>query len=378
MFVCLFWSILLAFELRTDGRNRPRLHLFVFMLTATVLYFGHFVFFNRDTALMPVTDTLYCVANLAVYPLYYLYICSLSVRQYSFRRQWFILLPALCGGVAIGTLYVLMSPDEIGHFVNQYLYCGNREKLVGLVALQAYVHDICKVVFALLIIPVLVYGRIHIKEYDQQVKNAYADDDNKTLAIIHQMLSAFIIISALSFAANIIGRHQFASSSWLLAIPSTLFSIVLFMIGYIGYKQEFSIGDIEQDEQLADQSLPDSPNISKLHSRIEQLMEEEELFRRPNIKIADLVSLLNTNRNYIYQAINREMGISFCEYINQKRINYAALLIAQHPEMYLSEVAEQSGFSNNTSFYRNFKLYKGVGPKEFQCGLRNGTVNKSE
>ena len=163
MFVCLFWSILLAFELRTDGRNRPRLHLFVFMLTATVLYFGHFVFFNRDTALMPVTDTLYCVANLAVYPLYYLYICSLSVRQYSFRRQWFILLPALCGGVAIGTLYVLMSPDEIGHFVNQYLYCGNREKLVGLVALQAYVHDICKVVFALLIIPVLVYGRIHIK-----------------------------------------------------------------------------------------------------------------------------------------------------------------------------------------------------------------------
>ncbi len=59
-------------------------------------------------------------------------------------------------------------------------------------------------------------------------------------------------------------------------------------------------------------------------------------------------------------------------------IDYAALLIAQHLGMHLTEVSEQSGFTNNTSFYRNIKLYKGVGPKEFQCGLRNGTVSKSE
>ncbi len=59
-------------------------------------------------------------------------------------------------------------------------------------------------------------------------------------------------------------------------------------------------------------------------------------------------------------------------------IDYAASLIAQHPGMHLTEVSEQSGFTNNTSFYRNFKLYKGVGLKEFQCGLRNGTVSKSE
>ena len=55
------------------------------------------------------------------------------------------------------------------------------------------------------------------------------------------------------------------------------------------------------------------------------------------------------------------MGISFSEYINRMRIEYASMLIAQHPEKSLSEIAEQSGFTSSTSFYRNFKLYKDMG-----------------
>ena len=65
------------------------------------------------------------------------------------------------------------------------------------------------------------------------------------------------------------------------------------------------------------------------------------------------------------------MGLSFNEYVNRMRIEYAAMLIAQNPGKPLSEIAEQSGFSSSTSFYRNFKLYKGMGPKEYQNHHKN-------
>ena len=95
-------------------------------------------------------------------------------------------------------------------------------------------------------------------------------------------------------------------------------------------------------------------------------MDEKRLFLQPNLKINDLANMLNTNRNYIYNAINRGIGLSFAEYINKKRIEYAVQLIDQDREILLTDVAHQSGFSSPSAFYRNFKLYMDCTPSDYQ------------
>ena len=368
MFVCLFWASMLALELTTDGKNRPRLHLMTFYIVASILYFGHCVFFNHSIHILPLTDTLYLMANLSVYPLYYFYISSLTTRKGHDLRKWVMLVPAIILGGICGGLYIYMSPEEIQQFVTLYLYEGEHTGLMGTAAMQAIVHDVSRGFFFLLVIPTFVYGRHHLLQYERLLKDVYADVEGKSLTSIRYMLFAFVLTAVASFVANLIGRQQFDEKSWLLAIPSTLFSALLFVIGYVGYRQQFSMQDIEADEQQADAVVADQPAISELRKRIELLMEQEQLYRQPNFKIVDLVQRLNTNRNYIYLAINREMGLSFSEYINRMRINYATLLMSQHPDMSLSEIAEQSGFTSSTSFYRNFKQFRGVGPKEYKTG----------
>ena len=148
-----------------------------------------------------------------------------------------------------------------------------------------------------------------------------------------------MVTSVFSIVFSIIGRHHFADSIWLLAIPSTLFSVLLFAIGMIGNRQAFGIEDIEEDEKQTDEVVNEQPVIKELRVKIEQLMEEEQLFRQPNFKIVDLVQQLGTNRNYIYQAINREMKMSFSEYINRMRIAHACAIIDETPRMSLTEVA---------------------------------------
>ena len=371
MFVCLFWSTMLALQVITERKTRARVHLLIFMLAATVLYFGHSVFFNHNTKMLPLTDTLYITANLMVYPLYYLYICALTTRRSHHHLRYMLLIPGVVGGMLVGGCYLMMPEEETQQFIELYMYHGVRVGGVGIVSMQVMIHDLCKLLFAFLIPPVLFLGRRHIIEYEQLVNNSYADVEKKSLTIIHYMLIAFIITSVMSFAMNVIGREQFDDSQQLLAIPSTIFSCLLFSIGYIGYRQDFDIEDIESDEQKADEQVTNQPIISELQKRIEQLMEEEQLFRQPNLKIVDLVQKLGTNRSYIYQAINREMGLSFAEYINRMRIEYASQLILQHPDMPVSTIGEQAGFNSSTSFYRNFKQYKGMGPKEYQSSLKD-------
>ncbi|MBR6120880.1 MAG: helix-turn-helix domain-containing protein [Prevotella sp.] len=370
MFVCLFWSILLALDMNTRRHRRARWHLLGFMLTATLLYWGHFAFFNHATEILPLADTIYVTCNLAVYPLFFLYISALTCRSDRHHLSWLLLLPAVMGCLAISIIYLLMSKAETTQFIEQYLYRDRRLELEGLAIAQSFAHDVLKVFFGLLIIPTYVLGRNYILRFNHLVRGTYSNTEHKTLDDMHLLFLFFTATSVASFVVNILGRSSFVSSPWLLAIPSTLFSTLLFALGYLGFRQDFSIQDIEHDEQQVDTSDDNLSIISELKESIEKLMEEEQLFRQPNLRIVDIVQRLGTNRNYVYQAINREMGLSFNEYVNRMRIDYATLLLSQQPDRPLGEVAEQSGFTSSTSFYRNFRLYKGIGPKEYQNKLK--------
>jgi AraC-like DNA-binding protein len=370
MFVCLFWSILLALDMNARHHRRARWHLLGFMLTATLLYWGHFAFFNHATEILPLADTIYVPRPPALYPLFFLHISPLTCRSDRHHLSWLFLLPAVMGCLAISIIYLLMSKAETKQFIEQYLYRDRRLELEGLAIAQSFAHDVLKVFFGLLIIPTYVLGRNYILRFNHLVRGTYSNTEHKTLDDMHLLFLFFTATSVASFVVNILGRSSFVSSPWLLAIPSTLFSTLLFALGYLGFRQDFSIQDIEHDEQQVDASDDNLSIISELKESIEKLMEEEQLFRQPNLRIVDIVQRLGTNRNYVYQAINREMGLSFNEYVNRMRIDYAALLLSQQPDRPLGEVAEQSGFTSSTSFYRNFRLYKGIGPKEYQNKLK--------
>jgi len=108
-----------------------------------------------------------------------------------------------------------------------------------------------------------------------------------------------------------------------------------------------------------------SPARSDLMSRITTLMEEKELFRRSDLKIADLASELGTNVTYISACINGQEGVSFNEFVTRYRVRYAQNLMSRHPDMKLSQVSEESGFSGERSFFRNFKKMTGVTPRHW-------------
>lgn len=361
MIVCGILSVLIALSLY-DCRNMVKARLLLFMATATVLYLAHFIYFNRITAVIPLTDTLYCFCNPAVFPLYYLYIEELTDYRPNRRRQIFCLLPSMLCFVATGLLYMLMDPQETATFIQHYLYGDEFATLTGLAFWQAIVHLVVRIVFALQIPFVLFFGFRSITAYNDIIETNFSNLEGKRIVRMKTLLVLFAVTSPVAFFFNMIGRQQFVDGTQLLCIPALLFSMLLLLIGHVGLNQHFSVKDIEAEVFMAPEPISGEGGYNDLLEKIRKLMSEEKLYLSPNLKVGDLAMLLNSNRNYVYNAINVEMGISFSDYINSQRIDYASQLLEAHPEMSINDVMIKSGFTSTSAFYRNFKKFKGITP----------------
>ena len=361
MIVCGVLSVLIVLSLY-DCRNMAKTRLLFFMATATLLYLAHFIYFNRLMAVIPLTDAIYCFCNLAVFPLYYLYIVELTDYRPNRWRQAIYLLPSLLGGVAVGLLYILMDRQEMTLFIEHYLYGNEFASLFGLTFWQAMIHVAVRIVFALQVPLVLYFGFRRITAYNAVVETNYSDIEGKRIIRVKTLLVLFAVTSLASFIFNLIGRQRFMGEAVPLAIPAVLFSMLLLLIGHVGLNQRFSVQDIEAEVFLESEPIPEDCAYSELLEKIRKLMSEEKLYLYPNLKVSDLARLLNSNRNYIYNAINVEMGISFSDYINSQRIDYASQLLKAHPELSINDVMFKSGFTSTSAFYRNFKKFKGITP----------------
>ena len=369
MFACGFWAILIGCTLCFDGYNRRYLILLLFMLMTTLLYAGHCAFFNHFYSDMPVLDSLYSFANLAVYPLFYVFILSMTSPESQLRHTWLYFIPSAVIGIMVSAIYVMMSSQELNSFVRIISYNEEYGSGTGLCKMMGYIRLTAKVVFAIETVAVLFAGSRKITAYNKSIEDYYADTEGKKLTAFQWFMYLFTACSFVSIIFNFIGRFRFNGSAWMIAIPSLIFSSLLFGLGFISFRQSFTIDRFEQEES-ADRLNPETAPVCKeekpLIERIEEVVTKRQLFLRHNLKISDVAAELCTNRLYVSTAINEEIGISFSDYINRKRVNYAIQLIRANPQMTIYEIADLSGFASDKSFYRNFKSITGKSPKEIR------------
>ena len=109
---------------------------------------------------------------------------------------------------------------------------------------------------------------------------------------------------------------------------------------------------------------PESP-ADELMQRIEALMEEQRLYLNSDLKMPDVAAQLGVHQNEVSASINNCKGCSFSQFVNGYRVVHAQQLLRDHPEKKMSQVGLESGFANDTSFYRVFKTITGLTPSDW-------------
>ena len=103
-----------------------------------------------------------------------------------------------------------------------------------------------------------------------------------------------------------------------------------------------------------------------LLSRLTDLMENKQFFRRKDAKLTLVATELGTNVTYVSAVVNGTTGMNFPTFLNSYRIRFSQQLMREHPELPLHQIAEESGFPNETTFLRNFKALTGKTPTEWK------------
>lgn len=107
-------------------------------------------------------------------------------------------------------------------------------------------------------------------------------------------------------------------------------------------------------------------NDIELIHHICQLMEQQQLYLNPDLKITDLAIALGTNRSAISNCINSQRNCSFPQFVNTYRVAHAKDLLCTQSDIKMAEVWVKAGFSSEASFYRIFKAITGSTPTDWR------------
>jgi len=105
-----------------------------------------------------------------------------------------------------------------------------------------------------------------------------------------------------------------------------------------------------------------------IYQRIAELMNQEELFKNPDLSVDYISKKIGSNTKYVSRAIKESTGMNFNTFVNTHRIEEAKkiLLDSIQSTWSLDAVAEHCGFNNPTTFYSSFKKYTGLTPANYR------------
>lgn len=115
-------------------------------------------------------------------------------------------------------------------------------------------------------------------------------------------------------------------------------------------------------------------NLSFIVKRSIEYIEKQLHY---TISLHDIAKLTGNNASYLSSLFKKEIGISVSEYINQKRLEEAALILSES-EMPICEIATSLSFNSQSYFTMLFRKYYGKTPKEYRKEHFPSHVNDNE
>ena len=367
VYVTLFWVIVL--NTNAYRNTEPRAFLGKFMIFAFVVYLSHFLYFASIHAFYVWTDALYQYASLMVFPLYYIYFRLLTIdERFTFRKHFRYLIPS----TLLLVLYVVgivISPKE-----EYRLWVFDKSVSTGAfgIAWLNVVYWIIKITFIVQLIWVVVSNYRLIGRYSYQAAHYYSDIQDVGTFNVKLLNASMLLTGIASVATAILGRSFFGENSILLGIPSIVFSVLLFIIGWLGNRQKSVNPAFEQvNSHEAEDStvIPVKGRQDTILMKVLTLFENDKIYLRSCITIQDVANIIGTNRTYISSAINEYSHQNFCSFVNQFRLNELEKILAANKDIPFYQLAEQTGFGSVDSMKRAIRIKHNLSLAEWKAEI---------
>lgn len=131
-----------------------------------------------------------------------------------------------------------------------------------------------------------------------------------------------------------------------------------------------TIGEVKEYFKLIFARVIAQKDISPLvgNRRIVRIVDYIEQNYQKDISAEDVAASAGMGYHHMRRVFKEQLGVSFLDYINMKRIGKAKELLRSTDDQ-MPAIAEIVGYNNTQSFTRYFKKYEGITPGEYR-GLK--------
>ncbi len=349
VFITVFQGIILAtiFFFRRTGNSLSNK---LFALIILIFIINLFDAFARSTIayqyFMEYHKVIYVFSQVAflIGPLIYLYVKSLNDFSYALSfKSFFHIIPFVA--ILIYSVYEIFTKHN---FIIWH-------------------SDLYKFDMYAILIQMLIYIGLSVNiflNWEKTVKHVKKTND-KNLDWLKYFLIGFILIwftKLQSFAILMIAKKI----NWCAYTESVYYTSVFILINII-----ITIGLINPDLlaflQKKGTSYLNTDDIKIYTRKILQLLNDEFVYRDPELSISKFSKFLQLNSRYISELINREFKKSFIELINEYRIQESIELFKSDfdKNKSIKEVCYSVGFNSRSAFNHTFKKQTGLSPSEF-------------
>lgn len=200
----------------------------------------------------------------------------------------------------------------------------------------------------------------HARQYVQYIRDSYSNIDQIDISWLRVVAWFFVSCQLLWVVISIISYP----------LTDCLYYILSIILWQITLEHVLHQQPVLIEMQEADQSA--TIKEYSFAQTLPAIIEGEELYLNSTISIKELASHIGTNRTYLSDYFTHVLQTTFYDYINRLRIEKkSTLLMQEHPEYTLEQIATESGFQSISTFRRAFQKITGMTPSEYRKTINN-------
>lgn len=295
-------------------------------------------------------------------PMLYLYVLSVTGRKPD-KKAW------LLHSIPVFIVFLIMSELLMQSPWNRliiYQNGGNEYKLLSTILKYLMIFSGALYVGLSL---------LAMRKYRKELSDQYSNTEKMNMNWLYYL----IIGMALIWVAVMIRNDILIFSIVVLFIlVAAYFGIsrvgILNLAAQSGNMEEKPVNDEPSEIVKYQKTFPGGDTIQEIYEKLMIRMEQEKLYKDPELNLNHVAQLLNVHPNILSQTINTIEEKNFYDYINRQRIEEFKRIacLPENQKFTILSLAFESGFNSKTSFNRNFKKYMNCSPREF---LRSQSID---
>lgn len=392
------WAIVLLLK-REKSKSQRYLVLLGFLFGAFYYIDACYSNPNPDYSSLVGVNILAHFVTLSLFPSIILYMLSLMRWRTTSILVGTMYIPPFFLGGATSIIYMMMGKDKAAAYLEAFAESGGHP--VGFDDKIYHMFDLFSIKAYRLMIIAWTIASLFLLAYALH-KNGYNAGHlrdfffkGKVSSVANTMCGTLLLTLAMGSIGMLIGRDYMMEHATVTQIFFLIQSCIVYFMFYIGWgfdgttvlaselrnhkmtwiryylEQHPEINASNVLEKSMEESLPKKDQKRKLVDSFNLYMATEKAYLNPDLTIEDVAEALSSNRTYVSSMMKESLGTTFRTYINEQRILTAKEILMNNPGALLSDVAEQSGFKNETLLSKKFTEIVGQSPRSWLKSLKH-------